>query len=768
MIRSRTSAIVLLCAAGTGFAGAAAGQAQRPINSYIVQVAEGFEPGQVGRAIAQRTGGGLGHVYTRALRGFSIQLPPGLARQAIESETGVLKVEIDLPTHAVAQTLPTGVRRIAADQYALAHPGGVNVNIAILDTGIDIDHPDLHVVGGTHFYTVVLFGIFPVGYQDNNYDDDNGHGTHCAGIAAALDNEDGVVGVAPGAPLWAVKVLDAGGSGYVSDLIAGIDWVAANPSIKVASMSLAATGRVDQLRTAIQNCVDKGIVFVAAAGNEHKDIYGADGVFPSADDTIPAAYPEVAAISALADSDGTPGGTGAGTSYGPDDSFATFSNYSRTVVAGNPVTSPGLAIDLLMPGVGIYSCWMGGGYYTASGTSMATPHAAGLAALYIAEHGAASSASGVRDIRQALIDTGKDQASGLRLANANVGTEPDGAPENLGWAGPAQTEPVTDVAITSVSAPSIAVQGETVDIHVGVRNAGNQNVGGFDVILEDATSHVTIGSQTVAGLSPGASQTLTFSWDTAGVNLGGHALTASHNLEDDTPGNNSATASIEIKAAVTDIAITGIDAPASAVLGSPVNIGVTVSNTGNQGADADIVVTLTDTIGGQTATLGEQTIPGGLAVGDSTTLTFIWDTAGAATGSHTLTASHSTPDDNGTNNTRTTAVQLTEQDTRPVVYVTTDVGPWITLRRNQWKAEATVLVQDSRGLPVLYATVTGQWTGVYQAAVTGSTADSGLELFVTKALTTSGTVIFTVTGIVDSEGRDCELRGTVSDSYTKP
>jgi subtilisin len=296
-----------------------------------VQVAEGFEPGQVGRAIAQRTGGGLGHVYTRALRGFSIQLPPGLARQALEGETGVLKVEIDLPTHAVAQTVPTGVRRIAADQNPLAHAGGVNVNIAILDTGIDIDHPDLNVVGGRHFYS--LWGI--LSFEDGVYDDDNGHGTHCAGIAAALDNEDGVVGVAPGARLWAVKVLDASGSGYVSDLIAGIDWVAANPSIKVASMSLAATGRVDQLRTAIQNCVSKGIVFVAAAGNEHKDIYGADGVFPSSDDTIPAAYPEVAAISALADSDGSSGGTGGDTSYGPDDSFATFSNYSRTVVAGN-------------------------------------------------------------------------------------------------------------------------------------------------------------------------------------------------------------------------------------------------------------------------------------------------------------------------------------------------------------------------------------------------------------------------------------------------
>ncbi len=767
MIGSRLLAIATFCMVGAGWAQAAA-QAPRPINSYIVQVAEGVEPAQVGRAIAQRTGGGLGHVYTRALRGFSIQLPPGLAKQALEGETGVLKVETDIPTHAVAQTLPTGVKRIAADQNALAHvSGGVTVNIAILDTGIDIDHPDLNVVGGTHFYTVLLFGLFPVGYQDGKYDDDNGHGSHVGGIAAAIDNDLGVVGVAPGARLWAVKVLDASGSGYVSDLIAGIDWVAASPSIKVANMSLAATGQVDQLRTAIQNCVNKGILFVAAAGNEAKDIYGADGVFPSSDDTIPAAYPEVAAISALADSDGLAGGAGSGTTWGPDDSFATFSNYSRTVVAGNPVTSPGRGIDLLMPGVNIESCWPGGGYRTASGTSMAAPHAAGLAALYIAEHGAASSASGVYAIRQALINGGKDQASGLRLALANANSEPDGMPENLGWAGPTAVGPVTDVAIASVSVPSIAVQGDIVSIDVVVRNVGNQTVGGFAVSLEDATAHASIGSQTVAGLSAGASQTLTFSWATTAVSVGVHALTASHDLSDENPGNNSATASIEIKAVVTDIAIGGVEGPASAIVGSTVNLAVTVSNLGNRGTSADIVVTLTDTTGDPADAIGQQTISGGLTAGGSVTLSFAWNTAGASVGTHTLTARQSITDDMPANDTGTTTIQITAQNTRPVVYVTTDVGPWITLRRNQWRAQATVIVQDADGLPVLYTTITGQWSGMYKATVTGSTDDSGLELFVTKALTGSGTVTFTVTKILDRQGRECELQGTLSDSYTK-
>jgi hypothetical protein len=423
-----------------------------------------------------------------------------------------------------------------------------------------------------------------------------------------------------------------------------------------------------------------------------------------------------------------------------------------------------------MPGVWIYSCWMGGGYYTASGTSMATPHAAGLAALYIAEHGAASNASGVYAIRQALIDGGKDQASGMRLANANVGTEPDGAPENLGWAGPAQTEPVTDIAITSVSAPSIAVQGDTVDIDVVVRNVGNQSAGEFSVTLEDTTTGRELGTQTMTGLAVGDSQTLPFSWNTAGEEVRVHILKASLTLAGDgNSGNDSATTSVDIKEAVTDIAIASVEAPASAVLGSTVNIAVTVSNTGNQSVPGSIVVTLTDTISGQTVTIGEQTISG-LPAGSSTTRNFAWNTAVVSAGSHTLTASHNyvIGDDDLTNNTRAATVQITEQNTRPVVTVTTDVGPWITLRRGQWKAEATVIVQDSRGLPVLYTTITGRWTGVYQATVTGSTDNSGLELFVTKALTTPGTVTFEVTSILDSEGRECELQGTLSDSYTKP
>lgn len=124
-----------------------------------------------------------------------------------------------------------------------------------------------------------------------------------------------------------------------------------------------------------------------AAGNASQDIYGDDGTFETDDDVIPACYPEVATISAMADSDGQPGGSGSDTSYGSDDSFASFSNFSASVVSGNPVSSSGAAIDLLLPGVDIYSTYKDGGYETLSGTSMSSPHGAGLAGLYIASGG---------------------------------------------------------------------------------------------------------------------------------------------------------------------------------------------------------------------------------------------------------------------------------------------------------------------------------------------------------------------------------------------
>ena len=490
------------------------------------------EPGVVAERLAKLYKFGLRHVYKRALKGFSAKMTENIA-EYLKQDPDVAFVEPDRRVYAVAQTVPTGVMRIQADQNSTAQSSPVDVDVAIIDTGIDLDHPDLNVVENTRCTTA--WGSC----MDGQGDDDNGHGTHVAGTVAALDNDLGVLGVAPGARLWAVKVLDRNGSGYLSWVIKGIDWVTAHAAeIEVANLSLSWQGNSSSARQAMQNSVAQGVVYVVAASNEAQDVYGADGIFGTADDIEPASYPEVATISAMCDTDGQTGGTGAPGSYGADDSFASFSNFSRSVIPQNPVTSPGAAIDLSLPGVDILSTYINGSYAIGSGTSMASPHAAGLAALYIAENGRASDAAGVYAIRQALIDAGveQDNENGLSVLN-----DPDGNWERLGWAG---TEAIPmDVAVTDVIAtPNSVFAGDTVDISVTVRNVGTEVFNsGFKVTLvsdnatpDIPTDDILIGSDTsIDGLEPGDPKDLYFSWTTPETAFGDHIITASITSADD-------------------------------------------------------------------------------------------------------------------------------------------------------------------------------------------------------------------------------------------
>lgn len=434
----------------------------RPIGvipgQYIVTFrADVADPVGLANVLGRQHGFSLRHTYAFALKGFTATMPARVAR-ALANLPGVALVEHDLFAHALAQTLPRGVNRIDADLNATANINGVDervdVDIAIIDSGIDLDHPDLNVF----FHKNFCGGLFCLGLTTGN--DDNGHGTHVAGTAAALDNAVGVVGVAPGARLWALKGLDRFGSGSFSDVIKAIDFVTQHAAeIEVVNMSLGGTGKLDALRTAIQNSVAAGVVYVVAAGNSSKDIYGNDGVFGTSDDFIPAAYPEVAAISAMGDTDGQAGGLGPNSSRGTaDDTFADFTNFSRSVVAGNPVTSPGAAIDLAAPGVDILSTWNNGGLRTLSGTSMASPHVAGAAALRAATNGRAINAAGVAAIRQALINAAQLQ-SAWSPANTN---DPDANREGLAnvASGPPNNPPT--VSITSPADGSTFDTGATI------------------------------------------------------------------------------------------------------------------------------------------------------------------------------------------------------------------------------------------------------------------------------------------------------------------
>jgi len=661
---------------------------------FICQVDASENALAIGQAAVRATGGTLGHVYTHALNGFSIRVPPGIAVAHLRAQRGVILAEPDLVMHTCTQILPTGVNRIDAEGAS----GPVDVDIAIIDTGVG-PHEDLNIAGGIRFYSRGLKS-----YSDENYADDNGHGTHCAGIAAAKNNDLGVVGVAPGARIWAVKVLGANGSGRLSDIIAGIDWVTKNAgTIKVANMSLGGTGVSSTYQQAIRNSVSKGVVYVVAAGNESDDVYGPDGVFGTSDDHVPAAYPEVMTISALADTDGLPGGAGGAT----DDRFASFSNYSRFVVTNNPVSSPGAAVDLILPGVSIYSTLPNNSYGTYSGTSMASPHAAGLVARYIAVHGAAGSASGVYAIRQALIDAGKaqgDPAYGLTHDG-----DPDSYPERIGWAGSAG--PVDENPTVAITYP---VGGGTVAGKITVTADADDDNG-------VARVQFFIDGSTI-GVDASGGDGWSADWVTTEYADGDHEVSATAT---DTAGQ-TATASVTVTVDnVSDPVVPTIS------IANPTD-GATVSGSIEIAASATHTTKVEFLVDGALLYTDEDGADGWTAS---------WNTEASSDGSHVIMAVAT-----GDGGTATASVTVTVDNvTDPILRaVLSAVASWVNPAK--WEAAVTVTVTDGEG-PVPGAVVFATWTpGV---STSGMTDIDGVCILNSGTLSKqTRSVVFTVVDIV--------------------
>ncbi|MCZ7577276.1 MAG: S8 family serine peptidase [Dehalococcoidia bacterium] len=361
--------------------GAIAARPASPVvpGRYIVVL----QPGVDAASVAIGHGAIPEQAYSHALSGFAGQLSP---RQvgALRADARVLSIEADQVVSIADQATPTGIQRIFAPGNGAIDIDGaddwrVDVDVAVIDTGIDAGHPDLNVVNSAN-----CSGGAPWKSScGSGGSDDNGHGTHVAGTIGALDNGIGVVGVAPGARLWSVKVLNSQGSGYMSWIVAGIDYVAANAaSIEVANMSLGCECASAAMNTAISNAVSEGVVFVVAAGNNGKDA----GTFS------PANHPDVITVSALADFDGLPGGLGSPTCWtDQDDTLADFSNYGASV----EIAAPGVCILSTVPG----------GYATYSGTSMASPHVAGAAALLASMSKPANKTQALA-VRSALIGAG--------------------------------------------------------------------------------------------------------------------------------------------------------------------------------------------------------------------------------------------------------------------------------------------------------------------------------------------------------------------------
>ncbi len=329
------------------------------------------------------------------INGAAVVLPAKASNRALENHPGILRVEEDALVSALAkpnastsqpaQVLPWGIDRVDAE---LVWPLGNTadpVKVAVLDTGIAKDHPDLkdNIKGG-------LNAINPL----KSWNDDNGHGSHVAGTIAALNNTIGVVGVGPAADLLAVKVLNRNGLGFISDIIEGVDWAMQNGA-KVMNMSFGGSSDSQSLHDALTAAHNAGVTLVAAAGNSSGGPVG-----------YPAAYPEVIAVSATDASN----------------SLAYFS-------------SVGPEVDLAAPGVSVYSTYKGYGYATLSGTSMASPHVAGSAALVLNTPVGAYDANGngawdPAEVQQKLQDratdlgaAGKDSLYGWGLVNAYQATQ---------------------------------------------------------------------------------------------------------------------------------------------------------------------------------------------------------------------------------------------------------------------------------------------------------------------------------------------------------
>lgn len=360
---------------------------------YIVELAAGADAG----AVAGTHGAAANFIFENAVHGFAGFVPPGRL-VSLREDPRVLRVIPDRQVTAIAttkaatggttvstQVVPAGVKRIGATPGSVTYTGN-GVGVAVLDTGVDLKHGDLKPLG------TASFSAFGGTAQDLN-----GHGTHVAGIIAARNNTIDVVGVAPAATIYAVRVLDASGNGSDSAVIAGLDWVAKNaalvsPRIRVVNMSLGRAGNATDnpvMRASITTLRNAGIAVIVAAGND---------ATLEISQQVPAAYPEVMAVASTSALPGT-------------NQYKLFSGVIGADTASH-FTSDGTGVAVSAPGedqenidsagtissVGILSTKLGGGTIRLAGTSMAAPHVAGVAALIFQKN----PALGAQDIRDRI------------------------------------------------------------------------------------------------------------------------------------------------------------------------------------------------------------------------------------------------------------------------------------------------------------------------------------------------------------------------------
>lgn len=513
----------------------ASGQQPSRVNVLI-----GFnrQPGPAEEALIRRAGGSIKYTY-RLVPGIAASMPEN-AIEALRRNPNVTTIEPDGFFHKIDEELDNtwGVKRIGGGTVHAAGNKGLNVPVAIIDSGIDYSHPDL---GGCLGAGCKVAGGYDFVNNDADPKDDNGHGTHVAGTVAARDNETGVVGVAPEAKLYGLKVLNASGSGSFSDVIKAVEWVVDN-GIKVTNNSYGSSGDPGTLvRAAFDNSYSAGVLHIAAAGNSGNCAGKNDSV------GYPAKYASVVAVAATNQSD----------------TRACFS-------------STGPAVEISAPGVGINSTRSGGGYVVYSGTSMASPHVAGVAALLINTVESPSN-SEIRSLlastAQDLGATGRDPLYGYGLVNAAAAVAAVSS-------SPATPSPAVNVVLTTDKISYLSGTDTNAKLTAVVTDEYGEAISGLTPVAFAAEID---GNTAMVDFTESAAGTYTGTLSLLDIDSGAHNIAVT--VTDTRPVSGTGSASFNMQSA------------ASATSVSVESIGYAMTGGRNNDKHLNITVTVNDNLG---------------------------------------------------------------------------------------------------------------------------------------------------------------------------
>lgn len=386
----------------------------------------------------------LGGEVKREYRNFPIVLAemPAQAIRGLENNPNIEVIEPDGVVSISNQVKDWGIDTVGGPAAWSAGLKGNGIKVAVIDTGI-ATHPDLVISGGRSFVSYTT-----------SFNDDNGHGTHVAGIIGARDNGFGYVGIAPESSLYAVKVLDSAGSGFWSSVISGIDWSVTN-DMDIINMSLGGNSGSSTMEAAINTAVANGTLVFAAAGNDGTSAGDTDSV------DFPARYTNAIAVAST-----------------------TTSNVRSSF------SSTGPAVDVAAPGSGVASTYLNNGYATLSGTSMATPYAAGVMAL-IKQANPTASVTELRNLLQTTATdlgvAGVDSWYGHGLVKAPSTPPPPPAPDTQ-----APTVPVIS-GVSNLTSTSLTLN--------WTASTDNQAVAGYEVFQDGSSVGTVNGTTTSFGVT---------------------------------------------------------------------------------------------------------------------------------------------------------------------------------------------------------------------------------------------------------------------------